>query len=302
MRGGALWALETSGRPTSETESGFLPTPVKYDVHGTWESNNYHGLGWLGKNVWGREQMYPTPIKSDANISKTDYVLRSVEEGKAFNQLAREVHKRERVKAQTWPTPLKSDVKGGSFGIEAIENWATKRGTSAVMLSQRVKVRQKAEWSTPTKTQPVMPQATLEARMVDATHRGNTSVPLVEALQRVAFAERGGDGPVEYEELNPSWVEWLMGWPFGWTSLEPMDRASYDLWERMITDGTWWLSDPSEGDEPLMSKTVPKSALPHREDQIAALGNGQVSAVCAAQFVYLMDPPDLQQVPEDYPE
>jgi DNA (cytosine-5)-methyltransferase 1 len=27
-------------------------------------------------------------------------------------------------------------------------------------------------------------------------------------------------------QLNPTWVEWLMGWPLGWTDLKPseMDR------------------------------------------------------------------------------
>jgi DNA (cytosine-5)-methyltransferase 1 len=25
--------------------------------------------------------------------------------------------------------------------------------------------------------------------------------------------------------LNPTWVEWLMGWPLGWTDLEPWEMA-----------------------------------------------------------------------------
>jgi hypothetical protein len=29
--------------------------------------------------------------------------------------------------------------------------------------------------------------------------------------------------------LNPEWVEWLMGWPLGWTDLKPleMDKSLY---------------------------------------------------------------------------
>ena len=36
--------------------------------------------------------------------------------------------------------------------------------------------------------------------------------------------------------LNPTWVEWLMGWPIGWTSMEP------------ITDLDWrdWKTDPAD--------------------------------------------------------
>jgi hypothetical protein len=25
--------------------------------------------------------------------------------------------------------------------------------------------------------------------------------------------------------LNPTWVEWLMGWPLGWTDLKPLATA-----------------------------------------------------------------------------
>lgn len=30
--------------------------------------------------------------------------------------------------------------------------------------------------------------------------------------------------------LNPEWVEWLMGWPIGWTSLEPLSKESFEQW------------------------------------------------------------------------
>lgn len=32
--------------------------------------------------------------------------------------------------------------------------------------------------------------------------------------------------------LNPTWVEWLMGWPLGWTGLEPVETESCRLWLR----------------------------------------------------------------------
>lgn len=31
-------------------------------------------------------------------------------------------------------------------------------------------------------------------------------------------------------KLNPRWVEWLMGWPIGWTSLEPLATARFRQW------------------------------------------------------------------------
>jgi len=30
-------------------------------------------------------------------------------------------------------------------------------------------------------------------------------------------------------QLNPTWVEWLMGWPLGWSELKPleMDKSHF---------------------------------------------------------------------------
>lgn len=32
--------------------------------------------------------------------------------------------------------------------------------------------------------------------------------------------------------LNPVWVEWLMGWPMGWTSLQPLETAKFREWQQ----------------------------------------------------------------------
>lgn len=31
-------------------------------------------------------------------------------------------------------------------------------------------------------------------------------------------------------KLNPTWVEWLMGWPSGWTALEPLETGRFRKW------------------------------------------------------------------------
>lgn len=33
-------------------------------------------------------------------------------------------------------------------------------------------------------------------------------------------------------QLNPDWVEWLMGWPIGWTASEPLAMARFREWWR----------------------------------------------------------------------
>jgi hypothetical protein len=32
--------------------------------------------------------------------------------------------------------------------------------------------------------------------------------------------------------LNPTWVEWLMGWPIGWTALEPLETGKFHEWRQ----------------------------------------------------------------------
>jgi hypothetical protein len=32
--------------------------------------------------------------------------------------------------------------------------------------------------------------------------------------------------------LNPTWVEWLMGWPIGWTALKPLETAKFQEWQQ----------------------------------------------------------------------
>ena len=68
-------------------------------------------------------------------------------------------------------------------------------------------------------------------------------------------------------QLSPDWVEWLMGWPIGWTSMEA------------ITDLDWrdWSVDPADEDE------IPRVAtgIKHRVGRLKAIGNGQVPQVAA---------------------
>jgi hypothetical protein len=62
-------------------------------------------------------------------------------------------------------------------------------------------------------------------------------------------------------QLNPDWVEWLMGWPVAWTRLE----NTYTNWMD-------WEVDPADID------LVPRIAtdIQNRIDRLRAIGNGQV--------------------------
>jgi len=42
--------------------------------------------------------------------------------------------------------------------------------------------------------------------------------------------------------LNPPWVEWLMGWPVGWTDLKPLETDRFQAWRR-LHGFSWGASD-----------------------------------------------------------
>jgi len=36
--------------------------------------------------------------------------------------------------------------------------------------------------------------------------------------------------------LNPTWVEWLMGWPLGWTDLKPLEMDKFQQWRQQFSE------------------------------------------------------------------
>ncbi len=105
-----------------------------------------------------------------------------------------------------------------------------------------------------------------------ATDRSNRyaqgGTPLTVAVKRwptptESFAARGGiiqpesnhdtekgfrekDPSMTGGQLNPTWVEWLMGWPLNWTSLEVLSKENIDEWHDKTLRAVWWTNDPSE--------------------------------------------------------
>jgi hypothetical protein len=62
------------------------------------------------------------------------------------------------------------------------------------------------------------------------------SLAAVDKGGRIArrIATRGGPETQQSPsaQLNPNWVEWLMGWPIGWTDLEPLGTDKFQQWLR----------------------------------------------------------------------
>lgn len=92
-------------------------------------------------------------------------------------------------------------------------------------------------------------------------------------------AARANRGPVG--QLNPDWVEWLMGWPVGWTSMSPMTDAEAQAYAADMP-GPWWRREPPH---------VPRITVgtPDRAARLKACGNGQVPLCNAAAFEVLLE-------------
>lgn len=46
-------------------------------------------------------------------------------------------------------------------------------------------------------------------------------------------------------QLNPTWTEWLMGWPLGWTDLRPLETDKYRQW--LLSHGSFFADKCSAG-------------------------------------------------------
>ena len=54
--------------------------------------------------------------------------------------------------------------------------------------------------------------------------------------------------------LNPTWVEWLMGWPLGWTDLKPLEMDKFRQWQEK--HGTSCAKEPPQ-ERPIQRTTNP---------------------------------------------
>lgn len=82
--------------------------------------------------------------------------------------------------------------------------------------------------------------------------------------------------------LNPDWVDWLMGWPIGWTAMRPLDPDDVAVWAEASFNRTWWLREPPHIPRVTRDKT-------DRTQRLKADGNGQVALCAAAACVALHD-------------
>ena len=126
---------------------------------------------------------------------------------------------------ETWPTPLSTDWKkrGPNSKQQGLPELVAKKQMfhtpTATANQMAPSMRKSNYWPTPTAT---------EARQgyQDRTRgkKGTQKSLTTEVIDKEGGREKTGG------QLNPMWVEWLMGWPLGHTDLKPLETDKYQKW------------------------------------------------------------------------
>jgi len=211
MLGGELYQQPMPELHTSERESGSLPTPSANEPG--YQTANHPPVDKDGNPVKGPDQRWYDP-----------------ETGRLVQKGLTQV-------AQMWPTPQANKMtKSGEIVNQDGTPWdgiskphSSKTGKPiTTALSDAVMF-----WPTPhgfTKDGKTNgPSGNELGRAVNQSMWPTPATRDYRSPNKKSYKERGGGKKGEQlpnaigGSLNPPWVEWLMGWPIGWTDLKPLE-------------------------------------------------------------------------------
>ncbi len=191
-RSGRAYPLESSGHPTCESGSGSWPTPHGMPKRGQRRRPGPSG-NELGRAVLKAErERFSAPVQSDSRQARKATAKRRLDSKHHSGVMPTDY-------VSLWPTPSRTDAEKGYSSPPGKGN---RRGPQ--MLSGQVNVRLAPRgglFTTPTAS--------------DTGYRRRRYAQGGTALS----TQVGG-------QLNPTWVEWLMGFPLGWTALQPSAMPS----------------------------------------------------------------------------
>ncbi len=199
-RNGHVFQHPILERPINETDFGLLPTPTVRDSRSKTSPADFR------RNSPGleiRAQTWPTPCSQERGGSHKPGSHLTL--SKAVNGWTKGKTGQDPRECRVWPTPKASDWnKRGNVSAHPRNGL-----TGAVMNFPTPTASDATKWSN---------QSLAERKAKGQQVRLNTAV-----------SPRGGNGG----RLNPDWVEWLMGWPIGWTDLKPLEMDKFQLWQSM---------------------------------------------------------------------
>ncbi len=247
---------DSSGRPGLQMAAAMWATPNARDGHGPTGFKNQPSLP-------SQVKLFPTPRAKEAG----DYCYSRGDHDKPTLTLSGA--------AKLWPTPT---VPNGGRSVKHVEDWRSDR--SAYHNGKKVQV----DLNAAVKMFPT-PKASMRGDCPSERNRRSPDLSSVVKMLPTPTTPRPHDNestagkymPSQNQQdlaaavakdggqLNPDWVEWLMGFPPGWTDID----ADAEITPR---DPQWWEIEPP----------IPRVAtgIPHRVDRLKCLGN----AVVPAQF------------------
>jgi len=230
--GGLCWELPTLERRTKETGSGlWLGTPT---ATMSIRSDRFKTPGMTPAEFVKAHpvKQWPTPTASQARSEGMILQMRNLVDAGVLDRAEAEAMMSGSLtppRMEKWPTPRASETFQGYETLNALkdgnQSWmGSGRGatlTTAVMARNLWPMpiasdsRGSSGRSAPGKQVQLVDAVKFATPLSRDYRSGKASQATHDKNSRPLSEQIGGS-------LNPTWVEWLMGWPLGWTDLKPL--------------------------------------------------------------------------------
>jgi len=222
--------------PTSGTGSGYWRTPNASDGEGGIMEMREGASGHykLRDHVMPvNAKMWPTPSANEDATGTPDGKMQwMLTQAAKSGCTTRKEYKDGGTKTrQTWPTPTTMD----HVDRKKMRPSRAATGRTTGYLSEAILPKM---WRTPTaaetKNQAFSNQIYLQ-NQVGAVPKKWPTPTQSDGMGGPGNSGRAGGENLRTQckgQLNPSWVEWLMGWPIGWTDLRPLEMDRFRAWLR----------------------------------------------------------------------
>ena len=137
-----------------------------------------------------------------------------------------------------WRTP--DTGAGGEISAEKAADFAAKKtraSGSVIQLRLCDQVRHPQLWPTPKYLTPkASDKGYVESQATFVKRNGDRTMNCYASLSSQVLQMSGGDTTPQTQtaRLNPDWVEWLMGWPIGYTDLKPLATDKFRSWRQQL--------------------------------------------------------------------
>jgi hypothetical protein len=175
------------------------PTPTTQDNVQVAGIGKAKGNSKRGTTLGGAVRIWPTPCANETGENPEKLIKRM----KKYGRTGSDVHMKLSTYIQMWPTPT---CMVGAMYLEAN---ALERNSMSLASAVH-------HWTTP----------------MARDYKGHTNNPETRGYGGTLpdqVLERSGGG-----QLNPTWVEWLMGWPLGWTDLGQLEMDRFRSWRQQL--------------------------------------------------------------------